>query len=257
MTTVKDSLLHSHYGQSHQHPVSLFSRIDTRAVLLSWLLYTILLISVPKYNLRGVVLFGSLPVFVLFASGIPLRPIFKRMAYVSPFILLSAVANPFLDQRPLLAVAGISVTAGMISGAAIVLKALFSVLMVLTLSACMPFDHLCHALRRLRAPEAFTTQLLLLHRYIFVLSDEAASMRRARDLRSFGNRGKGVRTTAGLIGTLLLRSLWRATRVHAAMLSRGFHGTVSCCQANRAFSLTDAFFLTGSAAVFLSIRVFL
>ena len=65
----------------------------------------------------------------------------------------------------------------------IVLKAMVSVLTVLTIAACMPFDHICHALRRLHAPEAFTTQLLLLHRYTFVLADEAQSMRQARERR--------------------------------------------------------------------------
>ena len=257
MTTVKESLLHSHLGHSHQHPVSFFARIDARSVLLSWLAYTVMLISVPKYDLRGVLLFGALPVFMLAASGVPGRPIFRRIALVSPFILLSAVANPFLDQRPFLTVAGLAVSSGIISGLVIMLKALFSVMTVLTVSACMPFDHICHALRRLHAPEAFTTQLLLLHRYSFVLSGEAASMRRARDLRSFGGRGKGIRVTAGLLGSLLLRSLWRASRVHAAMLSRGFHGTVSCCQANRAFSSRDALFLLGTTGCFILIRVFL
>ena len=257
MTTIKESLLHGHHGESHAHPVSFFARLDARAVLISWLAYTVLLISFPKFNLTGVIVFASLPVFVLAASGIPLRPVLRRLLFFSPFILLSAAANPFFDQRPLLEIAGFTFSAGMASGLVILLKALVSILTALTIAACMPFDHICHALRRLRAPEAFTTQLLLLHRYSFVLSGEAASMRRARDLRSFNNRGKGPMTTARLLGSLLLRSLSRASRVHAAMLSRGFHGTVSCCQANRAFSSKDALFLLETAGCFILTRILL
>jgi cobalt/nickel transport system permease protein len=255
MTTARESLLHTHHGHSHAHPVSIFAHLDARAVLLSWLAYTVLLVSVNKFDLPGVLLFGAIPAFVLFAAGTPVRPIFRRLLFLSPFILLSAAANPFFDRRPLLTIGAVSLSAGAISGLVIVFKAFFSVLSALTLAACMPFDHICHALRRLRAPEAFTTQLLLLHRYSFVLADEAVSMRKARDFRSFENRGKGLSVFARLIGSLLLRSMARAGRVHAAMISRGFHGTVSCCQDKRDFSPKDALFLCGTVGLFVLLRI--
>ena len=182
-------------------------------------------------------------------------PIFRRLLYLSPFILFAAVANPFLDRSPFAIVAGVPLSAGLVSGLVIVLKAFVSVLTVLTLAACLPFDHLCHALRRLHAPEAFTTQLMLLHRYTFVLAAEGKSMRRARDIRSFGSKGKGIRTTASLLGALLLRSMTRAGRVHSAMLSRGFRGTVSCCQAEHAFNTGDTLFGIGTVGAALLLRI--
>lgn len=255
MTTTREALLHTHHGQAHAHPVAFFARLDARAVLLSWFAYTALLISFRKFDLPGVLLFGAIPVFVLFAAGTPVRPIFRRLLFLSPFILLSAAANPFFDRRPLLTIGAITLGAGAMSGLVIVFKALFSVVSALTLAACMPFDHICHALRRLRAPEAFTTQLLLLHRYSFVLADEAMSMRKARDFRSFDGRGKGLSVFARLIGSLLLRSMARAGRVHAGMVSRGFHGTVSCCQDKRDFTAKDALFLCGTVGLFALLRI--
>ncbi|OGJ87366.1 MAG: cobalt ECF transporter T component CbiQ [Candidatus Raymondbacteria bacterium RifOxyA12_full_50_37] len=255
MTAIKEALLHSHHGHSHAHPVSFFARLDARAVLVSWFMYTMLLISVPKFDLTGVLVFAAIPLFLIAASGVPIQPIIKRLLIISPFILLSAAANPFFDRRPLLEIAGLTISSGTISGLVILLKALVSVLTILTIAACMPFDHICHALRKLHAPEAFTTQLMLLHRYTFVLADEAHSMRQARDLRSFNGKGKGIGVTARLIGSLLLRSMARATRIHDAMLSRGFHGTVSCCQAERAFGSADAAFTTITIGSFLIMRV--
>jgi len=256
MNTYQEKLLHTHHGHTHAHPVAFFARLDARAVLLAWLAYTVLLISVPKFDPVGAAVFASLPVLVLTASGVRPGPIFRRLFYLSPFILLSAAANPFLDRRPFFEFGGIAVGAGMISGLVIIIKAFLSIFSVLTLAACMPFDHVCHAMRRLRVPEAFTTQLLLLHRYSFILADEAGSMRRARDIRSFAGRGKGPGVTARLIGSLLLRSTARATRIHDAMVSRGFHGTVSCCQEDHSFDRTDFFFLTGTAAFCLALRRF-
>ncbi|MFH0919772.1 MAG: cobalt ECF transporter T component CbiQ [Fibrobacterota bacterium] len=254
MTPVNEALLHSHSGHYHSHPAAFFARFDARAVLFAWLAYTVLLISVPKFDLAGVVALASLPLLTLLASGTPMRPIFRRIFYLSPFILLAAAANPFLDRAPYAVIAGFTISAGLVSGLVIVLKAFVSVLTVLTLSACLPFDHLCHALRRLHAPEAFTTQLMLLYRYTFVLAAEGKSMRRARDIRSFGSKGKGIRTTASLLGALLLRSMARAGRVHGAMLSRGFRGTVSCCQAEHAFNAGDALFVFGTVGASVLLR---
>ena len=255
MTPANEALLHSHSGRYHSHPASFFTRFDARAVLIVWLVYTVLLISVPKFDVSGVVALASLPLLTLLASGVPMVPIFRRLLYLSPFILFAAVANPFLDRSPFAIVAGVPLSAGLVSGLVIVLKAFVSVLTVLTLAACLPFDHLCHALRRLHAPEAFTTQLMLLHRYTFVLAAEGKSMRRARDIRSFGSKGKGIRTTASLLGALLLRSMTRAGRVHSAMLSRGFRGTVSCCQAEHAFNTGDTLFGIGTVGAALLLRI--
>jgi len=47
-------------------------------------------------------------------------------------------------------------------------------------------------------------------------------MERARDLRSCGRRGTGLWVSGTLLGALLLRTLARATRIHDAMLLRGF-----------------------------------
>ena len=69
---------------------------------------------------------------------------------------------------------------------------------------------------------------------------------RARDMRSFGSKGKGVTTITGIIGTLFLRTVERAERIYQAMLSRGFSG---------ALHPTKPYVLTGADALFFAITV--
>jgi cobalt/nickel transport system permease protein len=96
----------------------------------------------------------------------------------------------------------------------------------LLLISTTSFPGICHALQKLRIPEVFISQLLFLYRYIFVLIEETLRMVRARDLRSFGKKGKGMGVFINLIGTLFMRTIERADRIYHAMLSRGFSGTI-------------------------------
>ena len=83
---------------------------------------------------------------------------------------------------------------------------------------------LCAALSRLGVPRVFTAQLLFLHRYLFVLAEEALRMSTAHRLRAAPGRRLPLSTYASLAGQLLLRAFDRAARVHQAMLARGFDG---------------------------------
>jgi cobalt/nickel transport system permease protein len=75
-------------------------------------------------------------------------------------------------------------------------------------------------------PRVFVVQLLLLYRYLFVLTDEASRMSRARALRSFGRGSMEMRVFIPLAGALLIRTMDRAQRIYGAMLARGFDGTI-------------------------------
>jgi cobalt/nickel transport system permease protein len=133
-----------------------------------------------------------------------------------------AAGNLALNRAPALVVAGFAITGGMISASVIVLKTVVTLVALLSFMAVMPFHRFGMALRSLRVPEVFVTQLLLVYRYSFLLAEEAGMMQKARDLRSFGGRGKGPLVTARLIGSLLIRTTARAERIYMAMSARGF-----------------------------------
>lgn len=83
------------------------------------------------------------------------------------------------------------------------------------------------AMQRLGAPRKLTVLFLFTVRYFSVLASEWERMRRAALMRGFRPKMnfRTYRTYAHLMGSLLLRALDRADRVHAAMRCRGFRGT--------------------------------
>ena len=103
-------------------------------------------------------------------------------------------------------------------------------------------------------PQSFAVQLLFLYRYIFVLSEEAARASRARELRSFGKRGRGIVPYGNIIGHLLLRTWQRAERIHMAMLARGFIGEFRTATSSR-FAGRELMFTVGWSALFLTLRL--
>jgi cobalt/nickel transport system permease protein len=103
------------------------------------------------------------------------------------------------------------------------------------------------------APRSFVMQVLFLYRYIFVLTDEALRLVRARALRSFQGRGMGFKVFSYMIGQLLLRTLDRAHRIHLAMLSRGFEGKIHLVRPLHLHSRDVAFFL-GWSTLFVLMR---
>ena len=65
--------------------------------------------------------------------------------------------------------------------------------------------------------------LALMSRYVYVLSDEAERLERARRSRSFGaRRTLDWNSLATLVGQLFVRATNRAQRIYAAMCTRGW-----------------------------------
>lgn len=206
-------------------PADLFLGSD-RSALLIIMLFVFAVLSVPKFNLQEVIVFAAFPIFLVSAARLPFSRIAKPLLRISPFALLMATGNLFLDHNPVLQLSGITVTGGVMSGTVIIAKTLITVSGMLSLTLCIPFQRICRALEAFHLPEAVITQLILLNRFSSVLQEEALAMQRARDIRSFGNRGRGIVHTASLIGALLLRTTNRAERVYRAMSARGFNGAL-------------------------------
>ena len=78
---------------------------------------------------------------------------------------------------------------------------------------------------------------------------------RARDMRSFGKRGTGLRVFVRLIGILFLRTVDRAERIYYAMLSRGFQGDIPSLKRSR-IVLPDLAFLSAMIACLWVFRFF-
>jgi cobalt/nickel transport system permease protein len=104
-------------------------------------------------------------------------------------------------------------------------------------------------------PELFVTQLLLVYRYSFLLAEEAGSIKKARDIRSFNGKGKDLFTTAKLIGSLLIRTTSRAEKIFMAMTARGFQSGLAKKTETPPFTKSDIASLVFSFLSFLAVRI--
>ena len=184
-----------------------------------------------------------------------LEPVFRAGETFphDPAITEAEARVAWVDQSQAVIVGGLSLAAGWLSFASIVLRFLLTTAAALLLVASTGMPAIGVALRQLRVPEAFVTQLQLLYRYLFLLGEEAMRMERARDLRSCGRRGTGLWVSGTLLGALLLRAVARGQRIYDALLLRGYSGSIPTA-AGRPMARRDLSFLLGWSAAFLFCR---
>jgi len=216
--------------------------LDPRAKLLTTLIFIVTVVSFHKYALSGLLPFFVFPGYLLIRADLPSGQVLKKLLVALPFAFFIGIFNPYFDQVPLLQIGPLNVTGGWVSFASILLRFTLTVTAALTLIATTSFTGICMALEKLGCPRVFALQLLFLYRYLFVLIDEASRLIRARALRTFHGRGRGLKVFGSLLGQLLLRSLERAQRIHLAMNCRGFDGNIHTRQPVR-FQPRDALFI--------------
>ncbi len=229
-------------------------RVDPRAKVIATFVFLVCVVSFDKYSVLALLPFVLFPVVMGSEGRVPLAWLAGRLLTAAPFALIVGVFNPLIDREIMVTLGSLGISGGWISYTSIVLRFLLTTAAALTLIATTSFNGVCAALSRLGVPDVFSTQLLFLYRYIFVLAEEALTTARARDLRSFGRRGRGMRVYGQLLGHLLLRTYARAGRIHSAMLCRGFDGHVRVRRASR-FGASDAAFVLGWSAVFVLFRL--
>jgi cobalt/nickel transport system permease protein len=230
-------------------------RLDPRGKVVATMLFVTTVISYPKYEVISLIPFFLFPLFMLTLSDTPFRYILKKVLVVSPFAIFIGIFNPLFDTGTVALTENLSISSGWISFLSIMIKFILTISAALILIATTSFPGVCLALNRLGVPAPFTSQLLFLYRYIFVLMEETMRMVRARDMRSFGGVGKGIRVFTRLTGILFIRTVERAERIYNAMLSRGFRGTFPS-MSHRPFSSGDAFFVLLIIAFLAAFRFF-
>ncbi|MCJ7596797.1 MAG: cobalt ECF transporter T component CbiQ [Desulfobacterales bacterium] len=229
--------------------------LDPRVKVVVTLTFIVAVVSFGKHEVSGLMPFFIYPAVLVALADIPVRYLFRKLLIVSPFALMIGLFNPFLDREILVNLGPIGLSGGWISFISIMLRFALTVGAGLILIACTGFNAICHALEKMGAPRVFVIQLLFLYRYLFVLTEEASRMVRARALRSFPGKGMGMRIFGYLVGHLLLRTLDRAHRIHLAMLSRGFDGEIRILRPMR-LGMRDLTFLLGWSGLIVAMRFY-
>ncbi len=207
----------------HAYLDSPLHRMDPRAKVLATLVFIVTVVSFDKYTVSPLLPYLAFPLVLAILGAVPPGLLIRRFAVASPFIVIVGIFNPLLDRTPLLSFGGVIITGGWVSFASILLRGLLCVTAGIVLIATTSVPRIAEALGALRVPRALVVQLLLLYRYLFVLIDEGGRMRRARTLRAEG-RKTSIRQAAGMLSSLLLRTIDRSEAVWRAMQARGFEG---------------------------------
>ncbi|WP_406697518.1 cobalt ECF transporter T component CbiQ [Singulisphaera sp. Ch08] len=195
-------------------------RLDPRIKLVVTLAYIIAVVATPIGWWRLLAVEGLILAFTIGLSGVPPRELLMRwlgfIVLVGFLALMVARAHP---SRVEFGIAAVMLT--------IVIKNSMAFLATLSLVNVTPFRKLLGAMRRLGMPAALVATLQFMYRYLHVLTEELDRMVKARRSRTFRRSGRldWVLLT-GLIGILFLRAFERGERVHAAMLARGWDGTI-------------------------------
>jgi cobalt/nickel transport system permease protein len=187
-------------------------------------------------------------------SSIPPFFIAKKITLLIPFVLVVGAFNPVFDREILLQFGPLGISGGWISYASILIRSILTVGAAFILVGVTGFTAVCQALERLGMPQVFAVQLLFLYRYIFVLAEESGRASRARELRSCGKKGQGIRSFGSLVGHLLLRTWQRAERIHMAMLARGFTGEFHASRQS-CFGAAEIRFVLGWSTLFIILRL--
>ncbi|MFP5213321.1 MAG: cobalt ECF transporter T component CbiQ [Acidobacteriota bacterium] len=228
---------------AHGHgPRSPFHRWDARIKLPSLLFYIFCVASVSR--LLPALAAVALSMAAVLASRTPLGRSMKRLAamgaFLSMFLIVMPLTVPTHDGDTLFYIGGLPFLTfnlrGLAAATLICLKASAIALMMEPLLATAPFSVTVQALAHLKLPHAACQMILLTHRYIFVFQDETHRMAKGMAARGFRKRTDldTLRTVGNFLGMLLVRSFERTQRVHDAMLSRGYRGTLPLTFAFRA-----------------------
>ncbi|AFZ45355.1 cobalt ABC transporter, inner membrane subunit CbiQ [Halothece sp. PCC 7418] len=98
----------------------------------------------------------------------------------------------------------------------------------------VPFVEIIRVLRDFRCPALITELLVLMYRFIFVLTDTVMEILTAQQSRlGYGNWRTGMHSLSLLIGQLLSRTLENYRQISLGLMSRGFNGELRVLHTRR------------------------
>jgi len=216
-----------HGHKLHYHGHSPVHRAPAHLKLVALLGFMLVVVATPRTWFPAFAVYLAVVVAVVGLSRVPASYLLKRMVVEVPFVVFAALM-PFVATGPRVEVLGVPVSeAGLIAAWALVAKGTLGVLASLTLAATTEPRDLLLGLQRLRFPDQLVQIMGFMIRYLDVVTSEMQRMRVARESRGFDARSpKHWPVLARSAGALFVRSYERGERVHLAMLSRGYTGSL-------------------------------
>jgi cobalt/nickel transport system permease protein len=216
-----------HGHKLHYHGHSPIHRLQPHVKLLALVGLMLTVVATPREWYPLFAGYLALLLVVIAISQVPPTYIAKRMVIEVPFAVF-AVLMPFIATGPRTDLLGLTVSEpGLLAAWGLLAKGTLGVIASLTLAATTEPRDLLAGLEKLRFPNQLVQIMGFMMRYLDVVSEEMRRMRIARESRGF--QARNVRhwpVIARSAGALFIRSYERGERVHLAMLSRGYTGTM-------------------------------
>ncbi|MEU3184394.1 cobalt ECF transporter T component CbiQ [Streptomyces sp. NPDC006923] len=216
---------HAHKLYRHGH--SPVHDLPPHCKLAAVFCFVVVVVSTPREAVWAFGLYAVLLAAVAAAARIPAGFLLRRLLIEVPFVAF-AVLMPFVVPGDQVQVAGLSLSVPGLWGAWNVLaKGTLGVAASVILASTTELRSLLLGLQRLRLPSLLVQIASFMIRYGDVITDEMRRMSIAR--RSRGFEARGIRhwgVLAKTAGALFIRSYERGERVHLAMVSRGYAGTM-------------------------------
>ncbi|MFJ4842420.1 cobalt ECF transporter T component CbiQ [Streptomyces sp. NPDC088746] len=216
---------HAHKLYRHAH--SPVHALPPHCKLAAVLCFVVVVVSTPREAVWAFGLYAVLLAAVAAVARIPAGFLLKRLVIEVPFVAF-ALLMPFVVPGEQTELLGVSVSVPGLWGAWNVLaKGTLGVAASVILASTTELRSLLLGLQRLRLPPMLVQIASFMIRYGDVITDELRRMSIAR--RSRGFEASGVRhwsVLAKTAGALFIRSYERGERVHLAMVSRGYTGTM-------------------------------
>ncbi|MFF4619333.1 cobalt ECF transporter T component CbiQ [Nonomuraea jabiensis] len=223
-------------GAGHRHQLylpgdSVVHRLPPQCKLLAVFAFAIVVVATPRERFWAFAVYAALLGAVAVAARVPLTYVLRRMVIEVPFVLF-AFLIPVIGLGERTTVLGVSLSVpGLWAAWNILAKATLGVIASILLAATTEPRVILIGAQRLRLPALLVQIAMFMLRYMDVIVDEMRRMRVARESRGFEARDlRHVPVIARSAGALFIRSYERGERVHLAMLSRGYTGTMPMIQ---------------------------
>ena len=188
--------------------------IDSIAKIIVTIAFIIKVLSLKSFILGDIAICMAYPLLIFILGRVPIVFILRKTNIAVLLSLGIVLGNLFMDLS----------FNQLLYSLLLIFKCFLSVIGALLLIATTGINDIAFGLKRMRVPNLFVIQIMLLYRYIALMLEEGYKIVSAYKLRSGDNRGIRMKDFQGILGAMLLRSIDRGENVYQAMKLRGFNG---------------------------------
>lgn len=203
-------------------------RLPAAAKLVGLVMFAIAVAVTPRRAVGAFVVDVVVMAGVVAVARLRVRLVVARLLVITPFVVMAAVVPFIAEGGERVDVAGWSLSLeGCWAAWNIVAKATLGATASIVLAATTPIPEVLAGLGKLKVPAVLVAIVSFMFRYLDLLIDQLQRMRRAMVSRCHDPRWLWqARPIASSAGALFVRSYERGERIHQAMASRGYTGTM-------------------------------